>query len=78
MFRIRPRVSVGITVLLACIALASCVRLPRPAEPRLSFLRIEDGRTIDESGRELTLKGCNLGNWLLLEMWMLDIKGIRD
>jgi endoglucanase len=28
---------------------------------------------VDAEGRPVTLRGCNLGNWLLLEMWMLAI-----
>ena len=32
------------------------------------------------SGEKVNLKGCNLGNWLMLEMWMLSYadKGIAD
>ncbi|MFH0953609.1 MAG: cellulase family glycosylhydrolase [Verrucomicrobiota bacterium] len=33
---------------------------------------------VNEAGQEVTLKGCNIGNWLLLEMWMLDVKDVRD
>ena len=43
-----------------------------------SFLRTEGTRTVDESGQPVVLKGCNLGNWLLLEIWMMDTKEVRD
>jgi len=35
---------------------------------------IQNGRVISPNGNEIALKGCNLGNWLVLEMWMLDQK----
>ncbi len=28
---------------------------------------------VDEAGDKVVLKGCNVGNWFLLEMWMLTI-----
>ena len=54
--------------------------LEEPAEATgpFSFLRAEGTRIVDEAGRPVVLKGCNLGNWFLLEMWMLDIEGVRD
>ncbi len=34
-----------------------------------------DGRYfVDKDGKRIILKGCNLGSWLNLEMWMMDIK----
>ena len=33
---------------------------------------VQNGRIISPEGNVTTLKGCNLGNWLVLEMWMLD------
>lgn len=29
---------------------------------------------VDKNGKTVILKGCNLGSWLNLEMWMMDIK----
>lgn len=52
--------------------------LPPPAAPRFSFLRADGTRTVDEDGRQVVLKGCNLGNWLLIETWMLEQRDIRD
>lgn len=52
------------------------IELPEPeATP---VLRAEGTRIVDAQGRQMFLKGCNLGNWLLLEMWMLDMKSIQD
>ena len=33
---------------------------------------VQNGRIISPEGNVTALKGCNLGNWLVLEMWMLD------
>ena len=52
------------------------IELPPPkASP---ILRAEGTRIVDSQGQQVFLKGCNLGNWFLLEMWMLGIDGIRD
>ncbi len=64
--------------LLAALALTSCVRLPAPKQQPLSFLRVKEGITVNESGSPVVLKGCNAGNWFLLEMWMLDFYEVRD
>ena len=44
------------------------------------LLSIRGTNILDDLGRPVTLKGCNLGNWLVLEMWMLDYRqsGIGD
>lgn len=39
----------------------------------LSRLQTSGTDWINERGERVILKGCNLGNWLLLEMWMLDL-----
>lgn len=49
-----------------------------PAHPALPLIAARDGRFVDPDGRPVTLRGCNLGNWLLLEMWMLDLPGVQD
>ena len=40
----------------------------------LPALRVEGHRLVDPSGREVLLKGCNLGNWHVVEFWMLALK----
>ncbi len=37
------------------------------------WIRTEGMSFVDEAGNPVILKGCNVGNWLLLEMWMLCI-----
>ncbi len=41
------------------------------AQGMFSFLHTSGTRIVDESGRQVLLRGVNLGNWFLLEMWML-------
>lgn len=64
--------------LLGCLLASSCVRMPLVERPAFSFLRTDGSRTVDESGASVVLKGCNLGNWFLLEMWMMDVRDVRD
>lgn len=41
------------------------------AQPqRLDYLTTDGIAFVDESGDPVILRGCNVGNWLLLEMWM--------
>jgi len=44
----------------------------------MSMLRADGTRIVDDAGKALILKGCNVGNWLLLEMWMLNQSDIDD
>ena len=41
---------------------------------KLPFLTSENTDFVNEKGEKVILKGCNLGSWLNLEMWMMDIK----
>jgi endoglucanase len=38
---------------------------------QLSLLHAEGTRLVDANGNAAHLKGCNLGNWLMIEPWML-------
>jgi len=51
---------------------------PRQAKKTGSILRADGIQIVDAEGNPKRLRGCNLGNWLLLEMWMLDMKEIQD
>ncbi len=70
----------GPVLLLPALALLASCRLmaPPPAKPSLPFIRAEGARTVTESGAPIVLKGCNLGNWFQLELWMLEINEVRD
>src|SRR5690349_21355568 len=37
----------------------------------LPSLHPDGTRMVDASGKPVVLRGCNLGNWLMLEAWML-------
>jgi glucan 1,3-beta-glucosidase len=49
-------------------------------EPMISehFLRADGTWIVNGRGEEVILRGCNLGNWLLLEMWMLEWTHLQD
>jgi len=42
------------------------------------ILQARGTEIVNAKGERVELRGCNLGNWFLLEMWMLDIHDIRD
>ena len=44
------------------------------------LLQLKNGQITDTNNQPVFLKGCNTGNWLMLEMWMLNYagKGIED
>ncbi len=44
-----------------------------PLVVSLSQLSTRGTQIIDNTGTPVVLKGCNVGNWLLLEMWMLTV-----
>jgi hypothetical protein len=44
----------------------------------LPTLRPVGERLLDDQGRAPVLRGANLGNWLLIEFWMLGLEGMRD
>ena len=54
---------------LAVLLLASTC-LSTGAKP-LPSVHVQGSRIVDVSGQPVTLRGCNLGNWLLIEPWML-------
>ena len=44
------------------------------------LLQVNEGKIQNTLGQTVNLMGCNLGNWLMLEMWMLNYseRGIAD
>lgn len=50
------------------------------AQP-LPKLSVQGKNLVDPSGKVVELRGCNLGNWLMIELWMLglaDKSGVGD
>jgi endoglucanase len=58
-----------------CTALAAWIVLvgTLPAAQAIEPLKLAGRHFVDSSGQRVVLRGCNLGNWLLLEPWMLDV-----
>lgn len=54
-----------VTAIVWCASAANAGALPR--------LRCDGARLVDPKGNCVILRGCNLGNWLLIEPWMLAI-----
>lgn len=67
------------------IVLALCW-LPSPAQAglrggeRMPMLSTRGSDWVDDRGKTVVLRGCNLGNWLVQEMWMhaMGTEGIPD
>ena len=59
----------------AAVALLPAVAAVPAATARaeLSWIQTSGHQFVDAAERPVILRGCNLGNWLLLEMWMLGI-----
>jgi endoglucanase len=62
--RIRPIVSHTVVPLMLFLWIAAA-----PAET-LPFIHAQGSRLVNTVGEPVILKGCNLGNWLMLEPWM--------
>lgn len=49
---------------------------PSPAPPpSLSMLKTDGTKWVDANGKQILLKGTNLGNWLVQEFWMMGQGG---
>lgn len=46
--------------------------------PAFSWIHTDEAKFVNEEGQTMRFRGCNLGNWFLLEMWMLQIFDILD
>ena len=64
--------SVFIAALMA-VSIVIPVSAVEQASSGFSPLRTQGTLIVDQAGKKVVLKGCNVGNWLLLEMWMLTI-----
>lgn len=58
---------VGLAALVSCASQDS----NRGAEKELSLLSTQGVRWVDSEGETMSLRGTNLGNWLLQEFWMM-------
>jgi endoglucanase len=71
-----PRRHAGPSSLLAAVfllaAAAGAVVAAAPADTP-GWIATRGTEFVDAKGQPVILRGCNLGNWLLLEMWMLAI-----
>ena len=47
---------------------------PPSAPSKLSWLRQDGGRIVNEQGKTVVLRGINLGGWLVEEMWMMPFE----
>lgn len=45
------------------------------APQKQPFLRVEAGKLLNEKGENVTLRGVNLGGWLIQESWMCPVNG---
>jgi hypothetical protein len=62
------------------IASAVLIASPVPGQdaPELSFVQTEGPDFVTESGERIRFQGVNLGNWFLLEAWMMGIGDVPD
>lgn len=44
----------------------------------LPFLKVEGGRMVDDGGRKVTLRGVNLGGWLMMEGYMAGGRNLPE
>ncbi|MGH8048454.1 MAG: cellulase family glycosylhydrolase [Chthoniobacterales bacterium] len=65
-------------VALAVLFFACAVSSSVAAQENGGLLRAQGDKIVDGTGRTVTLRGVNLGNWLTLEMWLFGIEGIPD
>lgn len=66
-------------VLAACVS-GAVAAPPAPITDATQMVRAQGARWVTADGKAITLKGANLGNWLINEFWMMGqgSKGIDD
>src|SRR5689334_10602335 len=63
--------SVSLTSLASALAILFAVTTRAADTTSLPALHADGTRMVDAAGKPVTLRGCNIGNWLMLEPWML-------
>ncbi len=53
---------------ISALAFLAMSTLQTPLPP----LHVQGADLVDPSGKKVVLRGCNLGNWFMIEHWMLD------
>jgi endoglucanase len=72
------RMSLVFMSVVASVA-AGCAAAFPPGLPASDVaLRVQGADLVDDAGEVVTLRAVNLGNWLLLEMWMLGNQPLPD
>lgn len=68
-------VTIGAAVISLTLLLGECSaeRETLPAARALPPLHASGMAIVDDRGQPVILRGCNLGNWLLNEMWMMNL-----
>src|SRR6266404_8395785 len=75
----RMTVAAVLTFFLALSPFASRANADTPPKPTaLAPLHANGTAIVDDHGQPVILRGCNLGNWLLNELWMMDMNGPDD
>ncbi|MES2126072.1 MAG: cellulase family glycosylhydrolase [Pseudomonadota bacterium] len=66
--------------LVAAAGLAVLIASVQPAVAAMPMLHTEGRAWVDANGQPVTLKGLNLGNWLINEFWMMGegVNGVDD
>jgi len=62
-----------ISTLLAAVVLKSSTAITPKGGATLPPLHVQGTQLLDPSNRPVILKGCNTGNWLMIEFWMLGL-----
>ncbi|UMB52545.1 glycoside hydrolase family 5 protein [Lutibacter sp. A64] len=55
----------------------SAENVEKSIEPTLNFVKTKGTKLVDDQGKEITLKGTNLGNWLVPEGYMFKMEQVN-
>src|SRR5436190_21279378 len=67
-----------IGVAAACFTLLVTAVMAQPPATPLDRLATTRAAFVNPRGETIVLKGCNLGNWLMIEPWMIGAIDARD